>query len=143
MSLLTLISSDPEYCRDLLCGFLTFSLHSACPSHSFWPHLWFCLLFVQTPFWDWCWLWHAWFIIINLEAQIILLSCLGLCRSPSLLSHKLHLELPIPPYLHTYLYTIFFFTGNNDVPTMTLTSMMGTCNKENCSPTIPASNTGL
>uniref|UniRef100_G3SWQ2 Ion transport domain-containing protein n=3 Tax=Loxodonta africana TaxID=9785 RepID=G3SWQ2_LOXAF len=33
-------------------------------------------------------------------------------------------------------------TGSNGVPTMTLTSMMGTCEKENCSPTIPASNTG-
>ncbi|XP_011361472.1 inositol 1,4,5-trisphosphate receptor type 2 [Pteropus vampyrus] len=32
-------------------------------------------------------------------------------------------------------------TGSNDISTMTLSSMMKTCDKENCSPTIPASNT--
>lgn len=32
-------------------------------------------------------------------------------------------------------------TGSNDVSPVTLTSVIGECNKENCSPTIPASNT--
>ncbi|KAK2498652.1 hypothetical protein MC885_010405 [Smutsia gigantea] len=34
-------------------------------------------------------------------------------------------------------------TGSHEVPTMTLTSMMGTCEKDSCPPTIPASNAGL
>lgn len=46
-------------------------------------------------------------------------------------------------YLSLYHILICVFSGSNEVPTMTLTSTMETCEKDSCSPTIPASNTGL